>query len=73
MISLFEEVSIMSKLPVTLYVKAEEDGSTQYLVADGDAAALVEMGEKIKIGVYKLVEITTAEGVARFSSDSDDQ
>jgi hypothetical protein len=71
MISLSEEVSIMSKLPATLYVKSENDGSTEYLVADGDPAALVEMGEKIKIGVYKLVMVTAAEGVAKFSDEED--
>ncbi len=54
-------------LPATLYVKSEKDGSTEYFAADGDAASLVEMGQKIKIGVYKLVEVKIAEGVASFT------
>ena len=53
-------------LPKTLYVKSEKDGSTEYFVADAEAAALVEMGQRIKIGVYKLVETNEAEGVASF-------
>jgi len=57
----------MAKLPATIYVKSEKDGSSEYLVADGEAASLVEMGQKLKIGVYKLVEVKTAEGVASFS------
>jgi hypothetical protein len=54
-------------LPKKLFVKVEKEGSTEYFVADADAANLIEMGEKIKIGVYQLVEVQTAEGVAKFS------
>lgn len=57
----------MKKLPNTLYVKIEKDSGTEYFVADDEAAALVEMGQKIKIGVYELVETKTAQGVASFS------
>ena len=56
----------MKKLPKTLYVKIEKESSTEYFVADAEAAALVEMGQKIRIGVYELVETKTAEGVASF-------
>lgn len=52
------------KLPNTLYVKIEKDGSTEYFVADESAAALVEMNETITLGKYSLVEIATAKGVA---------
>lgn len=53
--------------PKTLFVKTEKDGSTSYFVADEDAASLVEMGESIKIATYQLIEIQSAEGVAKFS------
>ena len=52
-------------LPKKLFVKIEKDSNTEYFIADADAASLVEMGQKIKIGVYQLVEITNAEGVAK--------
>lgn len=52
--------------PETIYVKSERDGATEYFVADDKAFNLVEMGERIKVATYKLVEIQTAEGVASF-------
>jgi hypothetical protein len=36
-------------------------------VADADAHRLIEMGQKLKIGVYKLVETKTAEGIAKLT------
>lgn len=54
------------QLPKKLFVKIEKDGSTDYFVADEDAASLVEMGETLKIGTYQLVEIAEAKGVAQF-------
>lgn len=55
------------KLPKTLFVKIEKDGSTEYFVADDEAACLVEMGQKVRIGTYKLIEVDDAIGVAKFS------
>jgi hypothetical protein len=57
------------KLEKTVYVKVEQGsgGGADYLMADTDIDALVNMGEKIKVGIYQLVEIKTVEGVARFS------
>ena len=54
-------------LPKTLYVKIEKDSTTEYFVADADAYSLVEMGQKIKIGVYKLIETNVAEGIAKLT------
>lgn len=51
-------------LPKMLYVKTEKDGRTEYFVADNSPHVLVEMGEKVKIGVYQLVETNDYEGVA---------
>jgi len=53
--------------PETIYVKTESDSGNVYFVADDDPHSLVEMGEKIKIGIYQLVETQTAEGVAKLS------
>jgi len=58
---------MVKKLPATIYVKTETNSGTTYLVADADAHSLVTMGEKLKIGVYKLVEIQTAEGIAKLT------
>lgn len=57
-------------LPKTIYVKTETAEGTKYLVADADAYSLVEMGQKIKLGVYKLVEVHDAEGVAKLTKAS---
>lgn len=54
-------------LPKKLFVKIEKDSSTEYFVADEDASTLVEMGGKIKIGTYQLIDISYAEGVAKFA------
>lgn len=53
--------------PKTLYVKTEADSGTEYFVVDGDAYNLVEMGQKVKIAVYQLVETQIGEGVAKLS------
>lgn len=55
------------KFPKTLYVKSEKEGNTQYFAADADAASLVDMGQKVKIASYQLIEVTEAEGVAKFN------
>lgn len=57
----------MKNFPKTLHVKVEKDSGTEYFVADANASTLVEMGEKIKIATYQLVETRTAEGVASLS------
>lgn len=51
-------------LPKTLYVKIEKESNSEYFVADNTADVLVEMGQKIKIGKYQLVDISNYEGVA---------
>lgn len=51
------------KMPTTLYAKIEDGGTgPDYINASPEMMALVEMGEKVKIGVYRLVGLTEAEG-----------
>jgi hypothetical protein len=57
----------MKKFPTTLYVKTEKDGASTYFVADANAALLVEMGEKVTIAKYQLVETSEAQGIASFT------
>lgn len=57
------------KLPAMIYVKIDSDIDDEYLVANVDARRLVEMGQKLKLGVYKLIEIQTAEGIAKLTKD----
>lgn len=57
------------KLPAMIYVKIDSDIDDEYLVAGVDASRLVEMGQKLKLGVYKLIEIQTAEGIAKLTKD----
>ncbi len=47
--------------PKRLYVKRKYDD--EYFVADPNAVFLVDMGEKVTIGVYELVETHVAEGI----------
>lgn len=60
----------MKKFPKTLFVKAEKEGDSEYFVADVDAGSLVEMGDKIKVATYQLVEVQEAKGIAKFSAKS---
>lgn len=52
-----------NRLPKRLYARIAKDGDVSYFIADDNPAALVEMGERIMIGIYQLVEMTSAEGV----------
>jgi hypothetical protein len=45
----------MSKLPKEIFVKIEQDRDTTYPVADTDLRNLVIMGNRVKVGLYKLV------------------
>ena len=56
----------MSKFPTTLFVKIEKESYTEYFCADANAASL--MGSKTKIATYQLVDISNAEGVAKFDT-----
>lgn len=58
---------MVKRLPTMIYVKMETDDETPYLVADANAYNLVAMGEKLKIGVYKRVEVQVVEGIAKFT------
>lgn len=55
------------QLPKKMFVKLCKDGSTEYFAADQNAEALVEMGKKVTIGTYQLVETSIAEGVAKLA------
>jgi hypothetical protein len=55
----------MKQLPKTMYVKYEKDGDDGYFVADAEMYGLVAMGEKVKIGTYRLVEVEVAEVVVK--------
>jgi hypothetical protein len=46
----------MKTLPKKLYVKVEQDGDISYFVADAAIDPLVEMNDRVKVGVYELVE-----------------
>jgi len=52
------------KLPATIYVKiVKENDGTEYLIADGNVESLVlEIGNKIKAGVYHYEETIEVEG-----------
>lgn len=52
----------MKTLPKTIYVKLERpENDEPFLVASDEKYGLVEAGERLKIGTYKLVEVEDAE------------
>lgn len=51
----------MKQLPKKLFVKVEKDDEVGFFVADEDMYGLAEMGEKIKIGTYQLVDVHDVE------------
>lgn len=53
----------MAKLPKTIFVKRKTDSDVSYLLADDNMAALVDMGETFKLGMYELVETREVTGV----------
>lgn len=56
------------RLPAKIFVKVETDGENSYFVADSDLYGMVEMGEKVQIGTYQLVETTFAEAIVKTSN-----
>jgi hypothetical protein len=55
------------KFPKVLYVKIEQERDGTYYFNPADSVLdLAEMGERHKIGVYKLTSTTTVEGVVRY-------
>jgi hypothetical protein len=55
----------MKTLPKSLYARIELPKNDEpYLIASADMSALdIEVGDKTKIGLYKLVETYDAEGM----------
>jgi hypothetical protein len=52
-------------LPTTIYVKAEQDGNEHFFVSHEDIECHAEMGEKVRVGVYQLVEVLSVETVVQ--------
>lgn len=46
----------MKALPKTLYVKYEQDGDENYLIAGETQRELAEMSETVTVGKYQLIE-----------------
>ena len=56
------------RLPKSLFVKFEKPENDEgYFVACEEAYGLVDMGDKIKVGRYELVETITAEGIVKLT------
>lgn len=55
------------RLPKTLCVKWS-NGDPPYYVVDTDIGGMVDMNEKVQIGVYRLVETKTIEGIVEVSN-----
>ena len=54
--------------PKKLYVKIDGEKGEEFFLADSDIIGMVDVGQKVKIGVYQLVETTSAEGVVKVAS-----
>jgi hypothetical protein len=44
------------KFPKTLYMRTEDDGNAHYFIAAEDLDDHAVIGEKVKVGIYELVE-----------------
>lgn len=53
------------KFPKKLFVKIDTDTDTEYFVADEGIDGMVEVGQKVQIALYQLVEVNTAEGLVK--------
>jgi hypothetical protein len=54
------------QMPKRIFVKImEEDNDGPYFIASEELYGLVEMGDKIKVGTYELVEVSMAEAVVK--------
>lgn len=58
------------QFPKTLFVKVEEDGGMEWFVADDEAVSLAEVGEKVRVARYELVDTSSLELVASWSAHS---
>lgn len=56
------------KLPKAIYVLTKDEGGEEYLLASADMSELgIEVGDKVKIGLYKLEGTYDAEGMIETS------
>ena len=55
------------KLPKTLYVRPEQDHDLNYFVSEPELEAHAVIGEKVKIGVYQLIEVVVLQTVVETS------
>ena len=46
----------MKTFPKVIYVKQEQDGDDEYLVAGADVGILAEMSEKVTVARYQLMD-----------------
>lgn len=53
----------MKKFPKMLFVKREHDDTTDYFVPHENVLDAATLGEKMKVGVYKLIGTQEIEGV----------
>lgn len=54
----------MAKYPKQVFLKYEDGGNgPDYLVAYDAAIQCAEMGNTVKVGIYKLIEVQTVKGV----------
>ena len=54
----------MKKFPVNLYVWQDSDDRDEWFVPEVKLESAADMGERKKVGIYKLVKIVTVTGKA---------
>jgi len=55
---------MVKKLPAQVLVRWDVDSDEPYLIANERLIDHAEIGQKRKVGIYKLVEVRDVEGVA---------
>lgn len=55
--------------PKKLYVKIDGEKGEQYFLADSDFIGMVDVGERVKIGIYELTKTSFVAGKAEWEGE----
>jgi len=59
-------MKMAKKFPQTIFVKYEDGGSDpEYLAASDDVIGMVDVGDKTRVGIYRLESTVECEGIVK--------
>lgn len=53
------------KFPKKMFVKIDSDSENDYFIANEDMGGMCDVGERVQIAIYQLVQIDTVEGLVK--------